>query len=296
MGQAIRLHDEKARGFIKDEQGTWWYAFSDGRRVRGRYVLCKSCRREFITWRTRSKYCSDSCEQSRHEHVTWIRKCHGCKKEFSTRKRGQRFCSHSCAAVTRHAAAPITTSKKDKAQHFVNGENPRYSQDSRGQWWYTPGGSLHSRTRAHIATCPWCTKKFLKSAYDLEQTFCSRKCGIQSSIASGSRGDQKGEMATNWKGGRRIARGYVLVYAPDHPTRKGKIKPYVFEHRLVMEKRLGRLLRDDEHVHHKDGVRSNNQDSNLELWTKSHPHGQRAEDKVKWAREIIALYGRLYPE
>jgi hypothetical protein len=68
------------------------------------------------------------------------------------------------------------------------------------------------------------------------------------------------------------------------------------EHRLIMESMIGRPLIDNETVHHINGVRDDNRPENLELWSKSHPAGQRAEDKVSWARSIIALYGELFPE
>jgi len=66
-------------------------------------------------------------------------------------------------------------------------------------------------------------------------------------------------------------RGYVLIWCPDHPSRKDSTKPYVLEHRLVMEKHLGRYLEPHEHVHHIDGNRANNTLKNLELWTTAHP-------------------------
>ena len=57
------------------------------------------------------------------------------------------------------------------------------------------------------------------------------------------------------------------------------------EHRRVMEVILGRSLEPFENVHHKNGRRADNRPSNLELWTKPQPAGQRPEDLVAWVIE-----------
>lgn len=82
--------------------------------------------------------------------------------------------------------------------------------------------------------------------------------------------------------------GYVMVPAPLHPNaRKSKRVP---EHRLVMSQYLGRPLRENENVHHKNGNRQDNRIENLELWVVTQPSGQRPQDLMKWAREILKAY------
>ena len=51
-----------------------------------------------------------------------------------------------------------------------------------------------------------------------------------------------------------------------------------FEHRLVMERHLGRKLLPNETVHHRDGDKLNNDITNLELWITNHLAGVRADE------------------
>lgn len=89
---------------------------------------------------------------------------------------------------------------------------------------------------------------------------------------------------------RRLnTQGYAFITGLyDHPNANNRGQ--VLEHVKVMSEMLGRPLCDGENVHHINGVRDDNRPENLELWVISQPAGQRPDDLVAWAYEIIERY------
>lgn len=94
-----------------------------------------------------------------------------------------------------------------------------------------------------------------------------------------------GKSNPNWKNGRFITNdGYVKVYAPAHPNKVGN---YMLEHRLIMEKYLGRYLTSNEVVNHKNRVKDDNKRKNLGL------HLKREHDRLEAQRRKRDIKGRF---
>ncbi|MFZ1005621.1 MAG: HNH endonuclease, partial [Candidatus Sulfotelmatobacter sp.] len=115
------------------------------------------------------------------------------------------------------------------------------------------------------------TKDGKHSNYDYSQRFCSKDCGYK---------------GRRWRPINPEGHVHSTGYRRLHLRGGGK----AFQHRVIMSEMLKRELVEGENVHHKDGDRLNNAPSNLELWTKKQPPGQRVIDKVDFAIEMLTLY------
>jgi hypothetical protein len=117
-------------------------------------------------------------------------------------------------------------------------------------------------------------------------------CGVTKSCSCIQKewASRRGPLSHHWKHGlAKTSEGYIAEYSPDHP--RADMNGRVLQHRLVMEKSIGRYLFPNENVHHKNGIRSDNRIENLELWVKTQPQGQRVSDILLWAKEILEIYG-----
>lgn len=101
---------------------------------------------------------------------------------------------------------------------------------------------------------------------------------------------RKGNKNPNWKGGYKINRGYIFIHNPEHPYQS---KGYVREHRLVIEKQIGRYLLPIEEVHHL-GKKSDNCLKMLMAFSNHSAHIKFEKNPDNIKPEEIIFDGREY--
>ena len=129
------------------------------------------------------------------------------------------------------------------------------------------GNKYKSADREQV--CPVCGAVF-ERPHGKSRTYCSRTCAMTGRY-------RKGQV-------RAHADGATINHSSGYVQEKQGGK-WSMQHRIVMERAIGRKIRESERVHHKNGNRQDNRPENLELWTgvgtsKKDPPGVRLVDKM----------------
>jgi HNH endonuclease len=217
-------------------------------------ILCKKCK---VEKDSKYKYYCRSCYQSE-----WIKNipdkiCIECSKIF---KLSGEIC-HSCLNWKRRQA------HRQKACSQCNRK-----------------GLVHVLINPPL--CSFCDRKNREKA---DPSLIEKRRKMIRDSGRRKKGTDLNAAVRRSNGTWKTKSGYVMTYKKGHPNSNSN--DCILQHVLVMSDHLGRPLKDKENVHHKNGIRDDNRIENLELWHKGQCSGQRLEEKLQWAKDLLEEYG-----
>ncbi len=151
---------------------------------------------------------------------------------------------------------------------------------------YCSYACLGASSQLNKKKCPQCGKSW-KPRLNKDK-FCSRQCA-GTYLHKG----KKGVLSPVWKGGirrrpegyqRMHSRGYIEIWMSGH---------WKLEHRLVMEKHLGRPLKNSEHIHHINEITYDNRLENLMVVSQGeHNKIHKTIQSLGWKRDKFGRFIR----
>lgn len=138
------------------------------------------------------------------------------------------------------------------AKYFCGNSCATFYKHSKSSFGFIKGSSPANKYLGTI-NCKDCGKKFQPRNYKTK--FCSKDC-------ANKQAGKSFDKHPGWRGGKtKSSQGYVLVCVGG-----GK---QALEHRVVVEEHIGRKLTTKEHVHHINGIKTDNRIENLKVLTTS---------------------------
>lgn len=119
---------------------------------------------------------------------------------------------------------------------------------------------VSNRFSKYKQKCLVCSVEFLPKRPTDGGSFCSYKCS-----------------GVSMRKDRVDRNGYWYICRPDHPN--CSLQGYVAEHRLIVERDIGRLLRCDEVVHHINEDPKDNRIENLQVMSDSEHKSHHAKNR-----------------
>lgn len=194
--------------------------------------------------------------------------CSKCGKKFErwakpSKTNAQKYCSRKCYEDGRWKSFESTCPICKKI--FITNSRNKHKK-------YCSNNCKHkAKIRDIVKVCPVCNKEFLSKKYN-KKTYCSPKCWYD-----------------HYDGNKKINRttGYTKIFIKGFGN--------VWEHRYIMEQKLGRKLKPWEQVHHINKNKSDNSLKNLIIVEpKEHNIYTIMERKINKLEKELKFYKEKY--